>query len=256
MTFNRRHFIATAAATGSVTFLPFAARAAAHSADTFATNDGEITVHPVSHASFVMETPAGTIYCDPVGGGDRYKDLPRPDLILITHEHGDHYDPETLSALVGDATRLITNVAVFEMLPEKMRAQADSVVNGGALFFNDLRIEAVAAYNTTPDRLKYHPHGRDNGYVLDFDGLRVYISGDTEDTPEMRALRDIGLAFVCMNLPFTMDSSAAASAVSEFKPKFVYPYHYRGRDGGTQDPKAFAGEVGDGIEVKFADWYD
>jgi len=91
--------------------------------------------------------------------------------------------------------------------------------------------------------------------VLTFDGLRVYISGDTEDIPDMRALKDIDVAFVCMNLPFTMDIKAAASAVAEFKPKYVYPYHYRGRDGGTQDPAEFAKLVGEAANVKPATWY-
>ena len=122
--------------------------------------------------------------------------------------------------------------------------------------FNGLPIEAIPAYNITEERKQFHPEGRDNGYILGFEGFRVYISGDTEDTPEMRGLSDISLAFVCMNLPFTMDANAAASAVSEFKPTYVYPYHYRGRDGGTQDPEAFAKRVGTDVEVKMGDWYE
>ena len=91
--------------------------------------------------------------------------------------------------------------------------------------------------------------------MLSFEGFRVYISGDTEDIPEMRALEDIDLAFVCMNLPFTMDVTAAASAVSEFAPTYVYPYHYRGRDNGTQDPAEFAQAVQGEIDVKMGGWY-
>ena len=113
----------------------------------------------------------------------------------------------------------------------------------------------IASMFITEERKKFHPEGRDNGYILGFDGFRVYISGDTEDTPEMRGLTDISLAFVCMNLPFTMDSNAAASAVAEFKPTYVYPYHFRGKDGGTQDPEEFAKRVGTDVEVKFGDWY-
>ena len=116
-------------------------------------------------------------------------------------------------------------------------------------------IEAIPAYNLTVGRSKIHPRGRDNGYILSVDGLRIYISGDTKDIPEMRALKGIDLAFVCMNLPFTKDAQAAASTVSEFMPTYCYPYHYYGRDNGTQDPRDFADAVGKSDEVKFGGWY-
>ena len=253
---TRRHFMAASAAVvGSVVFLPYAARADSHSSDVFKTTAGDITVHPVDHASFVMETPVGTIYSDPVGDAASYADFPRPDLILVTHEHGDHYNAETLAALVGEDTKLITNPAVYGMLPDALKANATQVANGEETTFKALGISAIPAYNTTEGKQKFHPKGRDNGYVLGFDGFRVYISGDTEDIPEMRALEGVDLAFVCMNLPFTMDVKAAASAVAEFKPKYVYPYHFRGRDGGTQDPAEFAKLVADAAEVKMGKWY-
>lgn len=252
---TRRQFLAgTAATVASITVLPYA-YGAHHEADMFATDAGDIKIHPVNHASFVMETPVGTIYADPVGEPSAYGDFPRPDLILVTHEHGDHYKPETLAALVGDNTQMITNPAVHDMLPDDLKAKASQIGNGDATDYQGLKIDAIPAHNLTPERMNFHPEGRDNGYVLTFDGFRVYISGDTEDVPEMRALTDIDLAFVCMNLPFTMDSKAAASAVAEFKPRYVYPYHYRGRDGGTQDPKEFAELVGDASEVKMGNWY-
>jgi L-ascorbate metabolism protein UlaG (beta-lactamase superfamily) len=256
MTQSRRTFLATAAASGAVTLLPFAAHAAAHSGNVFETEAGEITVHPVSHASFVMETPKGVIYVDPVGDASAYADFAAPDLILITHEHGDHYSEETLTAIVAEGTEIISNPAVFAMLSEGLKSQARRVGNGEVATFAGMNIEAIPAYNTTEGRLQFHPEGRDNGYVLNFDGFRVYISGDTEDIPEMRRLQDIDLAFVCMNLPFTMDANAAASAVSEFAPTYVYPYHYRGRDGGTQDPESFAKMVGGEVEVRMGDWYE
>ncbi len=252
---NRRTFLAAAAAaTGAVTILPYAARADGHASDVFETNAGDITVHPVSHASFVMETPLGTIYVDPVGAAGDYANFPAPDLILITHEHGDHYSAEVLTAIRGEA-HLITNPAVNGMLPEGLAEGAETMANGDATSWNDLQIDAIPAHNTTEERLNFHPPGRDNGYVLTFDGFRVYISGDTEDIAEMRALENIDLAFVCMNLPFTMAADAAASAVNEFSPSYVYPYHYRGRDGGTQDPEAFAAMLGEGIEAKMGGWY-
>ena len=253
---TRRTFLQTATgAAGAVTFLPFAARAQDQSGDVFSTDAGDITVHPVEHASFVLETPAGVIYSDPVGDASLYEGLPAPDMILITHQHGDHYNAETLSALVTEDTTLLTNPAVYDMLPEDLKARASSIGNGESTEIGGLSIDAIPAYNTTDGRLDFHPEGRDNGYVLNFDGFRVYISGDTEDIPEMRALEDIDLAFLCMNLPYTMDAEAAASAVSEFQPTYVYPYHFRGKDGGTQDPEAFASMVGDGTEVKIGEWY-
>lgn len=256
MTHTRRHFLTSSAATiSAITFLPFAAHAASHSNDVFNSPGGDIKVHPVSHASFVMETPVGTIYCDPVGDVSAYASFPRPDLILVTHHHGDHYKPDTLAGLVGDKTQLLVNPTVMEKMPDGLKAKSKSIANGEASTFNGLKIDAIPAYNLTAGKEKFHPKGRDNGYVLTFDGLRIYISGDTEDIPDMRALKDIDVAFVCMNLPFTMDVKAAASAVAEFKPKYVYPYHYRGRDGGTQDPAEFAKLVGEAANVKLAAWY-
>lgn len=256
MTQTRRHFLATsAAAAGVITILPYAARAAAHASDIFETPAGPITVHPVAHASVVLETPMGTIYVDPVGEPAQYADFPAADLVLITHEHGDHYNADTLAALVNENTQLITNPAVFDLLADGAKTNASAVPNGATATFKELMIEAIPAYNITEERLKFHPQGRDNGYVLNFDGFRVYISGDTEDIPEMRALNNIDLAFVCMNLPFTMDANAAASAVAEFAPTYVYPYHYRGKDGGTQDPAAFAKMVGGDTEVRMGNWY-
>lgn len=252
---TRRSFLATATAAGCVTFLPYAARAAGHASDVFSTSAGGITVHPVAHASFVMETPLGTIYSDPVGDAADYAGFPTPDLILVTHEHGDHYNAETLVAIIGDDTKIITNPAVYEMLPEALKTKATAIANAEATDFNGLSVDAIPAYNITEGRTNFHPKGRDNGYVLGFDGFRIYISGDTEDIPEMRGLENIDLAFLCMNLPFTMDVEAAASAVADFQPTFVYPYHYRGRDDGTQDPAEFAQLVGDAVEVKMGTWY-
>jgi len=252
---TRRTFLATAAAAGTITVLPFAARAGGHSANEFKTDAGLITVHPVAHASIVLETPSGTIYVDPVGDAAAYADFPAADLILITHEHGDHYNADLLATLKGENTQLITNPAVAAMLPEGLKSNSGQLANGDAVTWNDISIDAIPAYNLTEARAKFHPQGRDNGYVLGMAGFTIYISGDTEDIPEMRALVGIDLAFVCMNLPFTMDASAAADAVREFAPSYVYPYHYRGRDDGTQDPQEFATLVGDAAEVKFGNWY-
>ncbi|WP_292293591.1 MBL fold metallo-hydrolase [Marivita sp.] len=255
MTQTRRSFLTSVAAAGTITVLPFKGRAAGHASNMFESDAGTFTVHPVSHASVVIETPAGVMYIDPVGEVSQYSDLPAADMILITHEHGDHYNADTLDALKGEDTVMLTNPAVFDMLPEGMKTNTTSLANGESTEVAGVEISAIPAYNTTEGRTDFHPEGRDNGYVLDFDGFRIYVSGDTEDIPEMRALEDIDLAFVCMNLPFTMSADAAASAVSEFAPTYVYPYHYRGRDNGTQDPAEFAEMVEGDVEVKMGEWY-
>ncbi|SPJ24276.1 MBL fold metallo-hydrolase [Palleronia abyssalis] len=255
---TRRSFLATGVALGATTILPTNVLAAAHASNTFQTDGGEITVYPISHASFVMETPDRVIYVDPVGAPEQYADLPEPDLILITHEHGDHYSVETLQAVAGPATQMVVNPAVYDMLPSELQMKTQEAANGESVDVSGLMIEAVPAYNITEGRLDFHPQGRDNGYVFEIDGRRIYVGGDTEGTDEMRALEDIFLAFIPMNLPFTMDAEQAADAVAEFQPAYVYPYHYRGRDGGTQDPEEFAamlGETDAGTEVRMGDWY-
>ncbi|QFT61471.1 MBL fold metallo-hydrolase [Roseivivax sp. THAF30] len=255
MTQTRRTFLVSAAAlAGGTTIMPFAAMAQDQTSNTFETEAGPVTVHPVEHASFVLETPSGTIYVDTVGDADLYSDFPAPDLILITHEHGDHYNAETLTALAGEETQIVTNPAVFDMLPEELASRATSMANGDSGEMMGIAIDAIPAHNTTEDRMNFHPEGRDNGYVLDWGGFRMYISGDTEVTDEMRALENIDVAFVCMNLPFTMGVEQAAEGVNAFQPAVVYPYHYRGRDGGTQDPEEFASMV-DGSEVRMGEWY-
>ena len=237
---------------GTATVMPFAARAQGKG-DSYKTDGGEILISPISHASFVMSVPGLVIYNDPVGGKALYEGQPAPGLILITHEHGDHFDAETLAALVGPDTKLVVNPAVMDKLSADLKAKATAIGNGETTTVGAVGIEAIPAYNTTADRLKYHPKGRDNGYVLTVDGQRVYIAGDTEDIPEMRALKDIDIAFVPMNLPYTMDVDQASSAVIEFKPAVVYPYHYR-----DSDPEAFASKVaaaGDATKVVLGPWY-
>lgn len=256
MRFTRRDTLqfglAGLAGLGTTTVMPFEGRAQ-DKGDSYATEGGEIVVHPISHASFVMTVPGLVIYNDPVGGKAAYQGHAAPGLVLITHEHGDHFELETLAAIVGTDTSLVVNPAVLEKLPAELREKATAIGNGDKTTVGPVEIEAIPAYNTTEERKKYHPQGRDNGYVLTIDGRRVYIAGDTEDIPEMRALSDILVAFVPMNLPYTMDVDQAASAVTEFKPSFVYPYHYRG-----QDPEAFAAKVAEGApetKVMMGRWY-
>lgn len=251
MPLSRRHFIAATAATALVPRLA----AAQPASDVYETAAGPVTVTPVAHASFVMQVPGLVIHVDPVGDPALYAGLPPPGLILVTHEHGDHYNAETLAALAGAETRILANPAVFDLLPEALKAQAGAIANGETATVSGLRIDAVPAYNTTPERQGFHPEGRDNGYVLHVPGLKTYISGDTEDIPEMRALEGIDLAFLCMNLPFTMSAEQAADATAAFAPKVVYPYHYRNQDGDMGNAEAFAALVGQGAEVRMAAWY-
>jgi len=181
--------------------------------------------------------------------------LPSADLVLITHHHGDHLNNDTLAAVMGGNTTLISNKGARDKMTADLAARAQIIANTQTTSFGDIGVEAIAAYNTTEGRLKYHPQGRDNGYVLNIGGTRVYLSADTEDVPEMRALKNIDVAFLCMNLPYTMDIKAAASAVAAFKPAVVIPYHYRGKDGGTQDPIAFAAMLDSAIQVEQGNWY-
>ena len=161
------------------------------------------------------------------------------------------------SGVSGEKTTIVAPAAVADELPQVDRSRVEVLGNGQALDWEGITIEAVPMYNLTADRLQFHPKGRGNGYLLTLGGKRVYISGDTEDIPEMRQLENIDAAFVCMNLPYTMDVEAAADAVLEFKPKIVYPYHYRGK-GGMSDLKQFSSIVGAGdgdIEVRLLKWY-
>src|SRR5438309_2988652 len=171
--------------------------------DRIATSDGDVIIHPINHATFVMAWKDKTIYIDPVGGGKRFDGLPKPDLILVTDIHGDHLDAGTLEAVVGGAI-IMAPAAVAEKLLEKLGKQTTVLANGETKSIAGVSVEAVPMYNLTAERLKFHNKGRGNGYVVALGGKRVYLSGDTEDIPEMRALKNIDVAFVCMNLPYTM----------------------------------------------------
>jgi L-ascorbate metabolism protein UlaG (beta-lactamase superfamily) len=171
---------------------------------------------------------------------------------LISHEHGDHLDAAAITAVKQSGTVIIASAAVYNhasMAPH--RGQTIVLANGSATNVLGIEIESVPAYNLTGQTI-YHTKGHGNGYVLTIGGKRIYASGDTQDVPEMRALANIDVAFVCMNLPFTMTVEAAASAVREFRPRVVYPYHYS-----SSDVNRFKQLVGTdlGIEVRLRPWY-
>ncbi|GIX50029.1 MAG: metal-dependent hydrolase [Limisphaera sp.] len=220
--------------------------------DRIPAGEGTWIVHPVQHATFALGWNDKVLYVDPVGPAERFARLARPDLVLITDIHGDHFSLETLHAVCRETTRLVAPPAVAERLPEELRSRTTVLTNGQVTKVLDFTIEAVPMYNLTPERLRYHPRGRGNGYVVAAGSSRVYISGDTEDIPEMRRLRDIHIAFVCMNLPYTMTVEQAADAVRAFRPRIVYPYHYRGSD--VEQFRRLVAQEG-GIEVRLRDWY-
>lgn len=225
--------------------------------DQIDTNAGTLTLQPVLHGSLVMSWDNTTIYVDPYGGADAFKGLATPDLILITDIHGDHMDVKTLDALETSRAKLVVPQAVADQLPAKYKDRLIVLKNGGSTRSGSISISAIPMYNLPDDSESRHPKGRGNGYIVEMGGQRVYISGDTEDIPEMRQLKDIDVAFVCMNLPYTMDIQQAASAVLEFKPRIVYPYHYRGQ-GGLSDVEGFRELVeksGNDIEVRLRNWY-
>ncbi|MGY8649471.1 MAG: MBL fold metallo-hydrolase [Verrucomicrobiia bacterium] len=219
-------------------------------AEEFKTAKGKLIITPINHATLVIEWNGKTIYVDPVGQAAWYKAFPKPDLVLLTHIHGDHYRAAILQAVVGPKTQLVASPTLASVLEKELKAKTITVANGASTDKVGFKLEAVASYNTTPPRKRFHPKGQGNGYVLNLGGKRIYLSGDTEGTPEMLALKDIDVAFLCMNLPYTMDVAAAAKAVRAFKPKVVYPYHSRG-----QDTVKFKALVGDAAEVRLRDWY-
>lgn len=229
--------------------------------DRVATDHGTLVIHPVGHATFLVQFAGRTIYVDPVGGGKAFTGMPRPDLVLVTHLHFDHFDPATLAALLPSEDRLaiVAPPTVAEKIPEKLkdRLRLKVLANGEKVEGMGIAIEAVPAYNTTAGREKFHPKGRDNGYLLVLGGKRVYIAGDSEDTPEMRSLKGIDVAFLPMNLPYTMSVPKAAEAIRQFRPKIVYPYHYRSAEGAKADLEELKRLVGkdSGVEIRTLEWY-
>lgn len=191
--------------------------------DKFTTKDGgELVITFIKHGSLQLTFNGHLIQIDPVSEYADYTTFPKADIILITHEHGDHLDAKAISHLEKEGTILITNEASSKIL-----GKGTVMKNGDQLTPVDyMAIEAVPAYNTTPGREKFHPRHRDNGYVLTLGGTRIYIAGDTEDIPELKDRKDIDIAFLPVNQPYTMTVPQAIHAAEMFSPKVLYPYHY------------------------------
>ena len=214
----------------------------------FSTSAGKVAITPIYHATAKITAGGSTIYIDPakpakVEGGAK------ADLILITDIHGDHMDAADVTALSKDGTTVIAPAAVAKTI-----TQAKPLANGESTTWKKWKITAVPMYNINhnqPSGAPYHDKGRGNGYVLNYGGKNFYFAGDTEGVPEMRALKNIDVAFIPMNLPYTMTPAEAADAVKAFKPKVAIPYHYKG-----QDVEAFKKALeGSGVEVRLLEWY-
>ena len=200
--------------------------AAEFKTDTFKTKGGkEVVITAIKHASMRIQYDGFDIQVDPVvkfAPVTDYSKFPKADVILVTHEHFDHFDRDAIETLKKDGTQVIANPSV-----QKMIGYGTAMANGESrVVCNGIAIDAVPAYNMTAGRTKFHPKGRDNGYVLTLDGLRIYIAGDTEDIPEMVKLKDIDIAFLPCNQPYTMTPEQVAKAAKTIKPKVLFPYHY------------------------------
>ena len=215
--------------------------------DVFTTKSGKtVTFHALMHACIRIQVDGKEIEIDPVGklGGRTvdYASFPKADYIFVTHEHGDHFDKEAIKVLLSEATTLIANGRCADML-----GYGKPMKNGDKMDMADgFTVEAVPAYNTTEGHLQFHPKGRDNGYILTIDGFKIYIAGDTEDIPEMAEIKDVDVAFLPCNQPYTMTTDQLVKAAQTLKPKVLFPYHY-----GQTDVSALPEQLkADGIDVR------
>ena len=220
-------------------------------------NAQEVEIIPIEHASTLLLHGNTTIYIDPVGEAEWYANYPSPDLVLITDIHWDHFNPKTLGALIQEGTTIIAPQAVADKMTPALLAKTSILANGGVMNSNGINVEAIPMYNLREEALDFHTKGRGNGYVITIDQKRIYFSGDTEDIEEMRSLKNIDMAFVCMNLPYTMTENSAAAAVIAFSPKKVYPYHYRGKPNVSDVAlfKTLIEKSNAKVEVIQLDWY-
>lgn len=216
--------------------------------DTITTSQGELKITSISHASLMFTFAGKNIYIDPVASATDYSKYPKADLILVTHDHPDHMDPATIKELSTDQTILVASPVCAKSLPD-----AHILANGQTGQFAGLRIEAVPAYNLVhkrPDGIPFHAKGDGDGFVITFGDKRVYVAGDTENIPEMSNLGRIDVAFLPMNLPYTMTPEMVADAARMIQPRILYPYHYS-----DTDPLSLVSLLkGDqGIEVRIRD---
>ena len=192
--------------------------------DKIKTAQGDLVITCIGHGTLMLSFGGKIIHIDPVTQMADYTKLPKADLILITHEHPDHLDLKAIDTLKAGKTSIVTTENVARQLPGSIVLK-----NGDEKTIMGLKIEAVPAYNLVNMRspgVPYHAKGIGNGYILTLSDKRLYIAGDTENIPEMKILRNIDIAFLPMNLPYTMTPEMVADAVRSFRPKIIYPYHY------------------------------
>lgn len=206
----------------------------------------------------VIQFNEKNIYVDPYGGVKAFSNIAKPNLILITDIHGDHLNINTLNELnIDNSTPFIVPQAVADKLPEEFHENLFVLSNNENIKKLGINIKAIPMYNLPEEPDAKHPKGRENGYILNMGGKNIYISGDTEDIAEMRKLKNIDIAFICMNLPYTMGINQAANAVLDFQPKIVYPYHYRGKPNmsDTNAFKVLVNKENPNIDVRLRNWY-
>lgn len=216
--------------------------------DELVIKDRKVRLSFFAHASIAIEYEGRHIYVDPVVGHAEYDKLPKADMILVTHSHYDHFDMGAIEALQTEKSAILLD----KSSAEGFQGDCYTMLPGSvAEPFADIRVEAVAAYNTSEHQLQFHPKEREDcGYVVTLDGaVRIYISGDTEPTPELRALKDIDVAFICVNQPYTMTPDEAVEAVEAIRPAIYYPYHYGQVDEPT-DVEALAERLKDVCDVR------
>lgn len=223
-----------------------------HETDVIPTAAGDLAITFLGHGSLLFVFDGMTIAVDPYAKVADYSALPKADLVLITHEHGDHFDPAALQAIRTDRTVVAANPAVAAKVSGAvaLRNGDTRTFPGPAKGSRGVRVAAVPAYNLVHERspgVPFHPKGQGNGYVLSFGDKRVYVAGDTENIPEMEALAGVDVAFLPMNLPFTMTPEMAADAARRIRPKILYPYHF-----GETDTSRLTALLRDepGIEVR------
>jgi L-ascorbate metabolism protein UlaG (beta-lactamase superfamily) len=215
--------------------------------DVIKTSVGDLTMTFLGHGTLMFEIRQAVIHIDPYGQVADYSKLPKADLVLITHEHGDHLDLGALAKIRTGKTQVVCTPSCATRVEDGILMK-----NGDVRTVAGVRIEAAPAYNIQHMRAPgqpFHPQGVGNGYILTFGDTRVYVAGDTEDTPEMRALTDIDVAFLPMNLPYTMTPKMVADAVNAFRPKIVYPYHY-GQTDASELVKLLRNEPGVDVRIR------
>jgi len=201
--------------------------------DVIKTNSGDLTMTFIGHGTLMFEYNGLTIHVDPVSREAEYQNLPDADLILVTHEHGDHLDISAIKQILKDDCSVIMTQTCKNNLEDF--ATAVIMRNGDVKTLKSITVEAIPAYNIEhkrPGGEPFHPKGQGNGYILTFDNIRILVAGDTENTPELKSLKNIDVAFLPMNLPYTMTPEMVADAAGSFRPKILYPYHYGDTDTG------------------------